>query len=142
MRALLTFLLLAQALPAAALDPFIDRIGEAVDIPAGEWTAMAAGRTLTYQIDGTLFAREHYYPGSDHVTLQLADGHCLEGTWSYTAPHYCFYWEGEPPACFRHARLDQEILVIQTEDGADTPVIQRMTGVTDLPLFCGPAVTS
>ncbi len=142
MRALLTLLLLAQAMPAAALDPLVDRIGEAVDIPAEEWAAMATGRTLTYQIEGVPFARERYYPGTDRVTLQLADGQCLQGTWSYAAPLYCFRWEGEEPACFRHARLGQTILVIQTDNGADTPVIQRMTGVTDTPLFCGPAVTS
>lgn len=142
MRAFLTLLLLAQAMPAAALDPLAGRIGEAVDIPAEDWAAMAAGRTLTYQIEGAPFAREHYYPGTDRVTLQLEDGHCLEGRWSYAAPFYCFYWEGEAPACFRHVRLDQTIVVIQTDNGVDTPVIQRMTGVSDTPLFCGPAVTS
>ena len=142
MRALLTLLLLAQAMPAAALDPLVDRIGEAVDIPPEDWAAMATGRTLTYQIEGAPFAREHYYPGTDRVTLQLADGHCLEGRWRYAAPLYCFYWEGQDGSCFRHVRLGEEIIIIENHDGVDTPMTQAMTAVTDMPLACGPAVVS
>lgn len=144
MRALTTLLLLALALPlpAAAVDPLAARIADAVDISVEEWSAMATGRTLTYRIEGNFFALEHYYPGTNRVTLQLADGECLEGTWEYTAPHYCFFWEDGLPACFRHARIDGAILIIQTENGEDTPVVQRMTEVTDVSLICGPAVTS
>ena len=104
---------------------------------------MATGRTLTYRIDGEFWALEHYYPGTNRVTLQLYDGTCMQGTWDYDAPHYCFHWEGEGTACFRHARLDDEILIVETtEDGADTLMLQSMTAVTDIPLTCGPAVIS
>ena len=44
------------------------------------------------------------------------------------------------PACFRHARLDDEILIIETHDGVDTTMLQEMTAVSDLPFSCGPAV--
>jgi hypothetical protein len=128
-------------LPGAALSP-AEKVATARNIPLEEWTGMAMGRTLTYRIDGEFWALEHYYPGTDRVTLQLYDGTCLQGTWDYTAPHYCFHWEGEGTACFRHARLDDEIIIIETQDGADTLMLQSMTAVTDVPLACGPAVTS
>ena len=128
-------------LPAASQSP-AERIAEAEDIPVEEWTAMAMGRTLTYRIGGELWAFEHYHPGTDRVTLQLYDGACMEGRWDYAAPIYCFYWEGEDKACFRHARLGDEIIVIESLDGVDTPMTQSMTAVTDMPLACGPAVTS
>jgi hypothetical protein len=136
--------LLATALlvlPAASQSP-AERIARAVNIPVQEWTAMAMGRTLTYRIDGTFWALEHYYPGTDRVTLQLYDGSCMQGRWDYSEPLYCFYWEGQDTSCFRHARLGDEILIIESQDGVDTPMTQNMTAVTDIPLTCGPAVTS
>jgi hypothetical protein len=133
---------LALALPLAAAEPQPRSHPEATDIPVEEWTAMAMGRTLTYRIDGALWALEHYYPGTNRVTLQLYDGTCMQGTWDYSAPIYCFHWEGEGTACFRHARRGDEILIIETQDGNDTPGVQMMTAVTNVPLACGPAVVS
>ena len=129
------------ATPLAAQDP-LDRIDQAVDIPVAEWTEMAMGRTLTYRIDGEFWALERYHPGGNRVTLQIADGTCLEGVWDFEAPHYCFHWERDGTACFRHTRLDDQIVIIQTEDGVDTGLLQTMTAVSDIPLACGPAVTS
>jgi hypothetical protein len=126
------------ALPGASETP-LDR---ATNIPVEEWVAMASGRTLTYRIDGELWALEHYHPGTDRVQLQLFDGTCLSGTWDYQAPHYCFHWDGQGTSCFRHARLGDEILIIESLDGADTPLTQSMTAVTDTPLTCGPEVMS
>lgn len=128
-------------LPAAS-QSLPERIARAVDIPVQEWTAMAMGRTLTYRIEGDLWAFEHYYPGTDRVTLQLYDGTCMEGRWAYAAPLYCFYWEGQDGSCFRHVRLGEEIIIIENHDGVDTPMTQAMTAVTDMPLACGPAVVS
>ena len=125
-----------------AAQSLADRIGEAVDIPEAEWREMASGRTLTYRIDGAFWALERYQPGGNAVTLQLADGTCLEGVWDYQAPHYCYHWEQDGTACFRHTRLDGQIVIIQTENGADTGLLQTMTAVSDIPLACGPAVTS
>jgi hypothetical protein len=133
--ALLAVLLL---LPAASQTP-AERIARAVDIPVEEWTAMAAGRTLTYRIDGDLWALEHYTPGTNRVQIELYDGTCMTGTWDYSAPHYCFHWDGQGTSCFRHARLGDEVLVIEASDGQDTPMTQSMTGVSDTPLSCGPA---
>ncbi|TPE51351.1 hypothetical protein [Amaricoccus solimangrovi] len=129
----LAFLPLA-ALPGPALSA---ETAGAKDIPVEEWVAMADGHTLTYEINGIFFALEHYYPHSNRVTLQANDGRCLQGTWNYEAPHYCFYWEGQPPACFRHARLGKEILIIETQDGHDTAMTQEMTNVSDTPVTCG-----
>lgn len=136
-------LLLALLLPLPALAQGLPpEIAQASDIPEDDWAAMAMGRTLTYRIGGTFWALEHYTPGTNRVTLQINDGSCLEGTWDYVAPHYCFHWTTQGTACFRHVRLDDEIIVIETQDGADTPMTQTMTGVSDTPLACGPAVTS
>lgn len=132
----------AFALPVAATEPQGRSFPEAADIPVEEWTAMAMGRTLIYRIDGAFWAMEHYYPGTNRVTLQLYDGTCLEGTWDYTAPIYCFHWDEQGTACFRHARRGEDVLIIETQDGQDTPALQMMTAVTDAPLSCGQAVTS
>jgi hypothetical protein len=134
--------LLALLLLPAASQPPAERAAQAVNIPVQEWIAMATGRTLTYRINGEFWALEHYYPGTNRVMLQLYDGTCMQGTWDYTEPLYCFHWQGQGTSCFRHARLGDDILIIETQDGIDTPMTQNMTAVTDVPLACGPAVTS
>jgi hypothetical protein len=133
--------ILMSALPVAALATADPPVGSAGDIPVEEWQAMASGRTVTYRIDGALWALERYYSGN-RVQLQLYDGSCLDGTWDYQAPHYCFHWEGQGTSCFRHARVGDAIVVIQTQDGIDTPLTQDVTAVTDTPLDCGPPATS
>ncbi len=135
------FALVVLALGGASQSP-AERIAGAANIPVAEWTAMAMGHTLTYRINGEFWALEHYYPGTDRVTLQLYDGSCMQGTWDYHEPFYCFHWEGQRPSCFRHARVDGEILIIETQGGQDTPLTQTMSGVSDVPLTCGPAVVS
>jgi hypothetical protein len=132
---------LLLVLPAASRSP-AERTDPAENIPVEEWVAMASGRTLTYRINGEFWALEHYFPGTNRVQLQLYDGTCMDGTWEYTAPHYCFHWEGHGTSCFRHARLGTEILIIESLGGVDTPMTQSMTAVTDTPLACGPAVIS
>jgi hypothetical protein len=132
-------LLLAGPPSALATDT---RIDAARDIPLNEWKAMAMGHTLTYRIGSEFWAMERYYPDTNRVTLQFADGSCLEGTWDFAAPLYCFHWEGEGTSCFRHARLGEDILIIETQDGVETGALQTMTEVSDTPLACGPAVTS
>ncbi len=132
-------LALALALPLQAGTPF-ERVPEGQDIPLADWEAMAAGRTLTYRLlDGTLFAREHYHPGSNNVTLEFSDGTCTRGTWEHVEPRYCFHWEHNGTVCFRHVRYGSSALIIQvTEDGQDTSMFQLMTEVSDTPLVCGP----
>ena len=141
MRPAIIATMLASALPGAALAAADLPAGPAGDIPVEEWRAMAGGRTVTYRIDGALWALERYFAGN-RVQLQLYDGSCLDGTWSYEAPHYCFHWEGQGTSCFRHARVGGAIVVIQTQDGTDTPLTQDVTAVTDTPLDCGPPATS
>ena len=125
-------------LPAASQTP-AERIAGAVDIPLAEWVAMAEGRTLTYRINGELWALEHYTPGTNRVQIELYDGTCMTGTWDYAAPRYCFHWEGQGTSCFRHARVGGEIVVIEASGDSDVPMTQSMTEVTDTPLACGPA---
>jgi hypothetical protein len=130
----------AAGLPARAQQ--IQPVPEgAEDIPVEEWTKMAMGKTLVYRINGQLWAHEHYYPGTNYVALQLYDGSCMTGTWNYTAPLYCFHWDVEGTACFRHARLGDDILILESSSGEDIPLIQKMTGVTDVPLSCAPPIS-
>lgn len=129
-------------LPAASQSVPVDRLAQARDIPVEEWRDMAMGRTLTYRFNGELWAYEHYFPGTNAVVLQLYDGTCMQGTWDYHAPLYCFHWEGQTPSCFRHTRLGSEILIIETLEGQDTAMTQEMTGVGDQPVSCGPPITS
>lgn len=112
------------------------------DIPLGEWTEMASGRTLRYTIGGEFWALERYEPGTNRVTLQFYDGTCLAGTWDYAAPLYCFHWDGEGTSCFRHARVGDQILILETRDGVETGALQLMSGVSDTPLSCGPQAIS
>ncbi len=120
-----------------ATEPTANPLAGLADIPVEEWTAMTAGRTLTYTIGGEFWALERYHAGGNRVTLQFYDGACLEGTWDYTAPLYCFHWEGEGTSCFRHARLGAEILILETRNGAETGALQIMSGASDAPLTCG-----
>jgi hypothetical protein len=139
---LLFAVLLAAGAPGLA-EPADAPLPGAADIPVEEWSAMAMGRTLVYRIDGALWAFEHYSPGTNRVTLQLYDGSCMEGTWDYSAPFYCFHWEVEGTACFRHARRAGEILIVEAPAGDEgVPPMQQMTDVTDIPLTCGEPITS
>lgn len=112
-----------------------------VDIPVEEWTAMSAGRTLTYRIDGQFWAMERYHPSTNRLTIQFSDSTCMDGTWEFEAPFYCFNWIGEGRSCFRHVRVGNEILVLETEQGVETGDVQIMSGVSDTPLSCGPATS-
>jgi hypothetical protein len=146
MRPMLAALLLAFASPGLATEPAPEPSPAAgaglVDIPVEEWTALTSGRTVAYSIGGAHWALERYQPGGDRVILQFYDGACLEGTWDYAPPHYCFHWEGEGTSCFRHARLGDEVLIIETRDGVETGALQVMTGVSDVPLSCAPEAVS
>ncbi len=130
------------ALPALAVATEPGALPGLADIPVAEWRAMAEGRTLTYTIGGEFWALERYTPGTDRVTLQFYDGACLEGRWEFVAPLYCFHWEGEGTSCFRHARLGDDILVLETRGGVETGAVQTMSAVTDAPLACGPEAIS
>ncbi|MEM8572780.1 MAG: hypothetical protein AAGG56_18055 [Pseudomonadota bacterium] len=127
------FWALATESQAVEEAPFLEG---AEDIPLEEWTAMAMGKTLVYRIDGQLWALEYYYPGTNYVTLQLHDGRCMSGTWDYSDSVYCFHWDSDGTACFRHARVGDEILVIETPSDDRIPLIQHMAAVTDAPLTC------
>ncbi len=142
MRSLLAAALIALPCLAFAAESGPAPIGGLTDIPQEEWTRMSAGRTLTYTIGGEFWAREHYAPDGNGVTLQFYDGMCLDGTWSWRDGLYCFDWRNEGVSCFRHARLGSEILVLETRDGVETGAIQVMSGVSDLPVSCGPAAIS
>lgn len=132
MRALLIFMLLSTAAFAADEAPVATG-----DIPVEEWREMALGRTLTYRVGPDFFALERYAPTGNAVELQLNTGECLSGVWSHSGNAYCFDWGDARPACFRHVRQGDEILIIHLENGVETQNLQHMTAITDAPLSCG-----
>ena len=140
--ALLAVPLGPAAQPRGEAMPLGEQLSRAVDIPPEDWRALAAGRTLTYRIDGAFWAMERYDTEGNAVMLQFLDGECLQGVWEYTAPHYCFHWEERGTACFRHARLDDRIVVIETQDGIETGAVQEVSDISQIPLACGPAQVS
>jgi hypothetical protein len=144
MRAIVSFCLIGWGVILTAAGAVTPQDGTTIgqDIPVEEWRAMAMGRTLTYRIDGAIWALEYYYPGTNRVTLQSTGGECMQGTWEYVAPLYCFNWDIEGTSCFRHLRLGNEIVIVVMQDGIETGSLQTMTGASDVPLYCGPAVTS
>lgn len=107
------------------------------DIPPDEWRDLAMGRTLVYTIGDDVFAYERYPNSGNRVELQLANGECLTGTWTHNQNVYCFDWGDTAPACFRHVRDGDDILIIEQRDGADSANVQQMVGTTDAPLLCG-----
>ncbi len=136
-------LLLAAALTVTATQLPAQSSGEGVNIPPAEWLAMAAGRTLTYRLNGEFWALEHYHRDSNRVSLELRSGECVEGTWEYQEPYYCFHWDEIGTSCFRHARTDQGAIIIEPMGApGSTASIQHMTGISDVPLSCTPPFTS
>lgn len=142
MRSLLAAALICLPCLGLAAETGPAPIGGLADISHAEWAKMASGRTLTYTIGGEFWAREHYAADSNRVTLQFYDGMCLDGTWSWRDGLFCFDWRNEGISCFRHARLGNEILVLETREGVETGAIQVMSGVSDLPVSCGPDAIS
>ena len=139
--ALLACILLALCQPAAAQTGLEDLAG-AVDIPPEDWREMAAGRTVTYRIGGIFWAMERYDREGNGVTLQFENGECTEGVWEYAEPLYCFHWTDRGTSCFRHARIGERIVVIETLDGAETGAVQDVSDISQIPLVCGRALVS
>lgn len=137
--AILTAAILSSALPAAAEDGAVD---DWQDITVEEWREMVLGRTVTYRIGPQVWAQEAYDVNSNAVAIRLADGTCMEGTWTHLDNVYCFAWIDTETSCFRHVRDDGEILVIPIVDGEPSGAVQTVAGVSDLPLACGPNLSS
>ncbi|MEM9228393.1 MAG: hypothetical protein AAGB10_02205 [Pseudomonadota bacterium] len=112
------------------------------DISVSEWRQMVKGRTVTYRIGGQLWAHEAYDTSGNRVAIRTADGSCMEGTWSYDNGAYCFAWDAAPASCFRHVRQGSEILIVPLIDGVPSGAVQTVEGVSDIPLNCGPDLTS
>lgn len=145
MRVFLFCLALMASLPASAQNAsLIGRVLEAADIEPEVWQQMTAGRTVTYKLNGALFGTEHYHPNSNRAAFQHADGTCLDGTWDFAQGVFCFYWEGQLPACFYHRQDQQGILVIAADQdgGYDFGNIQAVSEITDQPIVCQPEGSS
>lgn len=133
--------LLAVCQPLAA-QTVPEDLSAAVDIPPEDWRAMAAGRTITYRIDGAFWAMERYASEGNGVTLQFQNGECTQGTWEYAEPLYCFHWDDLGTSCFRHTQIGERIVVIETSDGTETGSVQDVSDISQIPLVCDRARVS
>jgi len=118
------------------------RLADAPHIPAEEWRALTAGKTVVYEIDGEVFGYESYRTNSNQITMRLADGLCINGQWFMDQNAFCFNWEDGPLNCFNHKRLDSTVYVIGLENGVETDDIQRVLRIAPIPVACGPALLS
>lgn len=132
MRITLLAILLSATSVSASDELFPD-----ADISEADWRNLALGKTLTYRIGDTFFALERYAISGNRVEIQLSSGECLSGTWSHSGNAYCYSWESSPPVCFRHLNVNDEIIVVQVENGQPTDNIQTMTNISEAPLSCG-----
>lgn len=112
------------------------------DISPDEWQSLVRGRTVTYKIGQSIWAQEAYDPRTNSVSIRLADGTCMDGIWAHADGEYCFAWTSGEYSCFRHLRTADEIVIVPVEDGAPTGVTQTVDKVSDIPLACGPALSS
>ncbi len=136
MKALALIMVLAPAL--AHGQSLAERLETAPMISFEEWRDMTDGKTVIYEIDGQTFGYENYR-GGNRVSIRLEDGTCIDGTWFMAQTAFCFDWQGGPLNCFNHKRLDGSIYVIGLEDGAETADIQKVAGIANIPVACGPA---
>ncbi|WP_112321417.1 hypothetical protein [Oceanibium sediminis] len=142
-RCALAVAVLALSTGHAAAQDMPNRIPESgEDIPVAEWQSMVRGRTVTYLIGGSVWAQEAYGRVGNGVSILLADGTCMEGVWEHTGQAYCFAWSGGEYSCFRHIRLDDQILIVPVLDGEPAGTVQMVKQISSIPLACGPALTS
>ncbi len=136
MRALAVILALApSAVPAQSL---LEQLTNAPNISYEDWRAMTDRKTVVYEIDGETYGYESYR-GGGNVTIRLADGSCIDGTWFMQQTAFCFDWQGGPLNCFNHKRLDGAIYVVGLENGVETADIQMVSRIANIPVSCGPA---
>lgn len=129
----------AAAEPEAAPPPDLAEAGE--DLSPEEWRRLVAGRTVWYRIGEAIWGRERYAADADRVVFQFPEGDCVEGTWIYAAPWYCFDF-GDAAGlaglhCFRHLRHEGSLWALGM---AGEP--QRVERIDDTPLTCGPDAVS
>lgn len=140
---ILILLILAPSLRAQDIIPnMLERIEAAEDISRLEWLSMVAGKTVTYKISDDFWAREIYDTRSNKVSIAMADGSCMNGTWTHSGVEFCFAWEDNDLVCFRHARSGDDILIIPMHDGVPSGSLQTVHDISDTPLPCGPELVS
>ena len=134
-------LILALMPSIAPAQSLLAQLAQATNISVDEWRALTKGKTVVYEVGGETIGYESYL-GGGNVTIQLDDGSCIDGTWYMEQAAFCFDWQGGPLNCFHHKRLDGMIYVVGLRNGVETPDIQKVSRIADLPVSCGPALLS
>lgn len=120
----------------------MDKINASPMLSEGDWRSMVAGRTVTYAIDGELFAREFYVSNSNRVVISLADGLCLNGQWFMEGPAFCYAWENNAPDCFTHHQTDEGVFIIGVNSTPLDIEIQEVFDIRTAVVQCGAELLS
>ena len=109
-RTVLPVALLALVLSGAA--------PRAQPVPADEFEAFSAGRTLYFTRDGQPFGAERFLPGR-RTLWRFDGGPCLDGAWHAEGDRICFAYADDPGAqCWRFLRDGARLRAVLVEPSA------------------------
>jgi hypothetical protein len=134
----------SRALPIAALAAVVATGAPAQTTVAPEaFEALSEGRTLTFSLGDAFFGAEQYFAGRRSLWL-AGDGTCLEGRWYAEGEQICFLYRNDPaPHCWLFREDAGGYSAHLVEDGAESGLALRLSGMSDEPLACpGPDVGS
>ncbi len=115
-----------------------ERVEAGTHISQTEWYDLTIGKTVIYQSFGLESGREYYPPSGNTIFYQTIVGTCMEGTYSYDAPSFCFQWQGNDLACFDQKWVENEIYIISKQNGG----IHFVADIIEAPFRCAPALLS
>ena len=112
-------------------------------ITAGEFAAVAEGRTLHFTLGGLPFGSEQYLSGNRSL-WRYEGGGCLEGTWWAKDGLICFRYEDDPGTqCWRFDRTPAGTAATLVQGGTQPGFTLDLAGTDTRPLDCpGPDVGS
>lgn len=97
-----------------------------------EFRALVDGKTVYYATpDGVPIGREYFPPGRNSAVYVHVDGPCLNGTWRYAWPVFCFKYR-QQPSCWS-TYWDGDRIFVLSDDGQ----LQQITAIVENePLVC------
>ncbi|WP_299132737.1 hypothetical protein [uncultured Amaricoccus sp.] len=127
-RTVLPVALLALVLSGAA--------PRAQPVPADEFEAFSAGRTLYFTRDGQPFGAERFLPGR-RTLWRFDGGPCLDGAWHAEGDRICFAYADDPGAqCWRFLRDGARLRAVLVEQGVETGFSLDFSHADKAPLDC------
>ncbi len=108
---------------------------DGVRMTAGEFSAMAASRTLIYRdVTGAAFGAEQHLPDG-RVIWSDTQGNCTNGAWQPISGKMCFFYVDAPldAMCWSVWQTRTDVVAILDVPDAD---VRFTVEVTDAPLSC------